>query len=609
MTSSRRDEGAVLILVALSMTALLLVVALVVDLGATRSDRRGGQSAVDASVASATQDFAKNEDIVEACETAFDYLRVNLDTPNFVGDDCATALAGACNPASERSVRRTSGQFTATFTHPVIDGSSLMEPSTVGSVALPSAADEAGAPCERVGLRLTTSGEAFFGGVAGQDTRSSTVSAVGRADFGNTVLRALNLLVLERHDCDAMTVGGNNTRLVVASPEDDSTTPTVDESDFPGILAVDSDARDCTGSNDTLEVNGNGAQIIAEGPCADPAAPVDSCGQIDVFATLTDPSCSPTTDANQFACDEGQGSISPDAGQSIAIYGRAPADHRYNCKPSYGTDWQGNPEPWAAEQPIGPCAAANDPLTTDHVDQLRRFVANSAASTFTVIDDCNPSSQVIGAGNYYVDCPTYRVNSGSNVEFAGGNVVFAGRVEVQNSSSLTLHACAGTSPATCADDLTWSPGTAFDHTQSAPEAAWAFISGRLSVSGSGTLTMNNTALFIGPSGELSQSGTIRSTAPDDDGVAGAAGPFDDLGLWSESPATHSFRGGGANYFEGLYFGGRAHFAMSGGTNVELRAAQFVSNTMAFSGGVVFTMSPTGDRSLLFEVPASYSLIR
>jgi len=31
--------------------------------------------------------------------------------------------------------------------------------------------------------------------------------------------------------------------------------------------------------------------------------------------------------------------------------------------------------------------------------------------------------------------------------------------------------------------------------------------------------------------------------------------------------------------------------------------------MAFNGGVVFTMSPVSDRSILFEVPASYSLIR
>ncbi len=483
-----------------------------------------------------------------------------------------------------------------------------MQPSAIGSETFVVDPTQDGGPCDRLGMRLTTSGNTFFGGIAGTEDRVSSVSAVGRADGGNTELRALNLLVLERHDCDALTVGGNNTTLIVANPIDDPATPLVDESQRPGIVAVDSDASGCTGSNDTVEVNGNGARIISQGPCEDLSQPANSCGEIDLFAQLNDPTCAAATDGSQFACDEGQGTIAPDARQSLGIFGRAPVDHRYNCKTSYAT------APWFVDQPIDGCPGASS--TTDYVDELRAFATTAASTQFTVVPSaavpgsaCNSGTITYPPGNYYVNCPTFRVNSGAVVTFTGGNVVFAGKVAVQNNSSLTINACAGSSPPTCPDTMTWTPGANFDERQSSSEGAWAYVDGQVSVAGSGVLRLIHTALFIGPGGDVAQSGTIISSAPDEGSTPGSAGPFDDLGLWSDGTTAHTFRGGGANDFQGLYFGGRAHFAMSGGTTVDLRSAQFVSNTMAFSGGVTFTMSPVGDRSVLYEVPASHSLIR
>src|SRR3546814_1497592 len=49
------DRGATLIITALLMVALILIVAIVIDLGATRSDRRGIQAAVDNATAAAGQ--------------------------------------------------------------------------------------------------------------------------------------------------------------------------------------------------------------------------------------------------------------------------------------------------------------------------------------------------------------------------------------------------------------------------------------------------------------------------------------------------------------------------------------------------------------------------
>ncbi|MFP5577782.1 MAG: hypothetical protein ACLGIZ_06030, partial [Acidimicrobiia bacterium] len=394
-------------------------------------------------------------------------------------------------------------------------------------------------------------------------------------------------------------------------PVDNPLTPE-NESLLPGIAASDSDARDCPGLKDPGEVNGHGAQILAQGPCPVPPGG-NTCGQIDVLSTLVDPTCSAATDASQFACDEGQGTITPDATQISEPYTRKAVDHRYNCKPATGAGPSYDDEPWwtVLEQDIATCTEAT--TATDYVDELKTYATATAPSTFTVISGgaCNANTGVYPAGNYYVDCNTFRVNAGESVTFTGGNVVFEGNVTVQNGSTLELQACVRIDPATCLNTLSWTAGSDFVESQSSSRAAWAYVGGDLTVNGSGTVRSNRTALFLGGTdSDIAQSGTIISSAPEaSSGFPDSAGPFEDPGLWSEGDDDHTFRGGGANDFQGLYFGGRARFAMSGGSNVDLRNAQFVSNTMSFSGGVVFTMSPTSDRSVLFEVEASYSLIR
>jgi hypothetical protein len=621
MTNRDNERGAVLIIVALCITAIFLFLALVIDLGATRSDRRNGQVAVDNAIASSTRTLAETDDVVQACETAFDYLALNLGV-TLTGPACSaslTVLSDSCTASTlEQTVPRATadGVFQATFVYPVTNLSPLMNVSTIGSGG-PTASDaDDGPSCERVGMRVSTTGSAYFGGIAGSGERQSAVSAVGRADAGNKILQALNLLALERHDCDTITVGSNNTELIVASPEDNPITPE-DESLLPGIVASDSDARDCGGQNDTIEVNGNGAQILAQGPCPNPPGG-NTCGQIDVFSTLVDPTCSASTDASQFACDEGQGTITPDASSLSEQYTRAPVDHRYNCKPA--TDpgpltpvASYDDEPWwtALEQDIDTCEDATS--TTDYVDELKQYATTTATTAFARIfgGACNANTGVYPVGNYYVDCNTFSVNGGQTVTFAGGNVVFKNNVRVQNNSVLEVHACVRTNESTCPGTLSWTSGSDFVESQASARAAWAYVGGDVIVNGSGTLRLNRTALFLGGTdSDIAQSGTIISSAPEASvGLPDSAGPFDDLALWSEGDDPHTFRGGGANDFQGLYFGGRAHFAMSGGTTVDLRSAQFVSNTIGFNGGVVFTMSPTSDRSVLFEVEASYSLIR
>lgn len=601
MRRSQSDRGATLVIIALSITALLLIVALVIDLGATRSDRRGGQSAVDNAAAAAGQAFAE-DDAETACEEAFGFLALSLGSDPFTGDPCSE-LTSACDPTTERIVERTVGDYRAVVINPVLTQDLLRAPSAIGADAVDQSGD--GDPCDRIGVRLTTTGDPFFGRIAGSTERVSSVHAVALVNRGTTEFRPINLLVLNRTECQVFTIGGGggDAQVVVTSPTDDPTAP--------GVAALDSDASDdasCNPNKSTLELNGSGSTLRAEGPCGTIPDP-GTCGRIELFTPVVDGSCAPTGDVP--ACNEGTGSITPDASTLSARYTRAPVDARYNCKPSYAS------EPWYGVQPTGACSGASS--STDYIDEINAFAGVATAPAgFTTINNSSPGGcspdQTYPSGNYFVDCATFRINGGANVVFEGGNVIFRGDVTV-TSGSLTLHQCGSTE--TCSNSIAWTPNGDFVESQFGPKAAWVYVNGDLS--SSGTLSIAHAAVILGRAdSRFSQNGgTVAWTAPDEGDVVGSAGPFDDLALWSEGVTTatgptsspHSFRGGGGSNFEGLFFGGRSKFDLAGSGVVNLTIAQFVSDKIAFSGGATFRMSPVSDRGVRFPIDPTSSLIR
>ena len=207
----RTDHGSVIVLMALGITAIFLIVEIVIDLSATRSDRRNGQLAVDNAASSAGYAFA-DTDAVDACNTAIDYLEVTLDT-TFSGYDCSGfAVCPGALP-----IEASAPGYLLTLTHPVDDTSPLMaKPSTIGASSTPFSLDLPGTPCQRIGVELTTTGDSYFGGIAGQDSRTSTVHSVVLVAPPADGDRLINLAVLERHDCDAILLAGNGG--VVAGP-------------------------------------------------------------------------------------------------------------------------------------------------------------------------------------------------------------------------------------------------------------------------------------------------------------------------------------------------------------------------------------------------------
>jgi hypothetical protein len=211
VNQGRRDErGAVLVLSALMMVALVLVVAIVIDLGATRSDRRSSQLAVDNAASSAGYVLAES-DAVAACEAALAYLRATLAAAPFTGGDCNTFAFDSTTPCSavdQRTDEWVSGIYTVLLEHPVPASSPLMRgSSTIGSETIPSSAPGGadGDKCDRFGVQVATRSSSFFGGIAGQSERHSSSHAVALSMDGTPTQRIVpGFLLLDRTACQAV---------------------------------------------------------------------------------------------------------------------------------------------------------------------------------------------------------------------------------------------------------------------------------------------------------------------------------------------------------------------------------------------------------------------
>lgn len=590
----RSDRGVVLVIVALMISVLFLIVAIVIDLGATRSDRRGGQLAVDNAAASAAQTLA-DADAETACLDAISISSVTLDvTGPFSGADCASL--DPCSASVPNSTSATSGDYVITIHHPVLAASPLMQrSSTISNAGVASSAAD-GTPCERIAVEILTTGDPFFGGVANSGDRSSRVHAVSRVRE-NSFDVPLNLVALERYDCQSIDISGQGTVIVAATIDPDT-------NEFrPGVAAVDSEASEnCAGNKATLEASGQGI-LQVDGPCAgDAFAQCAGTGRILLLAPFGPGTCAGSGDVP--GCSEGTtASIDPIVEQTLARLTRAPIDHRYNCKSQAGYD----SEPWAdpageLRQDIPGCDGSTD--DTDYIDELKLFVETIDPATppagWTVIGpsnaDCRPTGLTF-TGNVFVNCSSFRPDG--VVTFADGNVVFAGEVRVNTGDDLRIHSC---SPS-CTDTMNWDEDDNFDENQSSPDAAWTYFGGQLTV-GAGSLSINKSAVVIGESGALSiTGGTIVWVAPDGDG------PLDDLALWSESEGGHQLNGGGGIDLVGVFFVGRATFSYVGGGVQVLDEAQFVANKLSFGGMGSIRMKPADDRAVEFPLEPTFSIIR
>ncbi len=399
----RDDRGATIILLAISAVALFTIVAIVIDLGAVRSQRRQGQSAADSAAAAAGAALAESDSVV-ACQDALEYLTINLDIPAFTGLDCNSTFSGTCVDAVERTATGTSDEFTVTLVHPVSNASPLMGGTGIGSPAQAATPDD-GSPCDRFGVQLDIDGNTFFGGVVGIADYDTAVHSVARVNSGNTETRPLNLLLLDRTGCQTLQCTVRARRHWSSRPH--STRTSGSSSDGHRCHRLEWNAGERAAATDAIiEATGNNTFIRADGPCpADPTMTVgcgDDEGTIEVFgARAHDGRCDENTEVHSCKGFD-DASIVPNVRASLGQFTRAPIDYRYNCKPSYVS------EPWYSSQDIPGCT---DPTSGAYIDTLKSYASGHQRRDTRAGPGSGPARTVRSRsnvayppGNYFVDC-------------------------------------------------------------------------------------------------------------------------------------------------------------------------------------------------------------
>lgn len=587
LTRLRSDEqGAVLLTVGLMLVVVIAVTALVLDLGLVRVNRSTSQIAADAA-ATAGAIEAVTTDGPSACETAFDYLELNLpDVGSFSGYDCTPFPISCAETTPAFTTTGVSGDWSATVTYPVPDDSAALSPSAIGANGQTVIADD-GPQCERLAVSVTSTHQHLFAAVMGADKQSTEVSAVARGNASVGEDFALNLLVLERYGCSAITAAGSGGGVggILVEPVLNPVTGELDS----GFIAADSDGSSGCGSDGVLNVDGTNASIRSDGPAGCPGqvgthvSPEgllvgEGCGETRVLAPGT-PGC------NFPACTS-SGTVAPDPTGLRARITRAPVDHRYNCKTSYPF-----PSGWEIEPCTDPPAPYIDSLVFNYGNvgtTPTGFTKWTATGRSCTIEGGPGTTVVVPPGDWRIDCPTFAVKR--TVIIQGGNVIFDGDVVIESSGVLAINTDAS-------GGLPGSP---------ASSNAIAYLrDGTLSKAGDASLILHNTMVYFSDSSLVTMtggSGALIWSAP-------TSGQFEDLAMWSESTTTNVLAGQASLDLEGVFFAPWARIKYSGNGAQQQVEAQFISRSLSTEGQGLLVVRPSFDRAVLFPSSPQTHLIR
>lgn len=568
---SSDERGATIVMVAFMLIALSAIAATVVDLAAARADRASNQIAADAA-ATAAADVLADLGGDGACLAALGYLE-EASGQSISGLSC-TSFPNQCTSTTTSVVAQgTAGSVTFELVHPVPDTSGLMSPGAIGAVSQPLVSGD-GTPCDRFGVRIEEVHTAFFGHVVGVDQLNTSIHAVARSGVALDDGRVVNLLLLEREDCEVLTVsggGGGKGGIIVGPYVDDVTGNMV-----PGRISVDSDGSGDCKSKGVVSTDGSNATIRADGEpgCADelPDAPGAGCGRIEIVAASAGgcgyPACTST------------GVVAPSPFSSSSPLTRASIDWRYNCKSPYPTDLDIRSCPNAASRPA-------------YIDRLVADVGSSGRppgfSSYSASHPCNIKNNqvvVVPAGNWVVDCD---IKIGEELVFLGGNIIFDGDVDLSGQATLRFNTSNPRS-------FSWVDNALYDIGDNSGGAAFVYLrDGTLSKGSQSVLELEKVMMYVSATSSLDVgdgAGTLRWTSP-------TTGPFEDLVMWSESDEEHKFAGGSSLELEGVVFAPNATFVYAGNSTQQQVSAQFITKKLSTKGAGLLDIRPIASRAVAF----------
>ena len=633
-----RNTGQTLILVALLLTAMMVVAAIVLDFSVVRADRQQNRSAADAAVTAGLRSLDGGTGVPwpwqGAC-VAYRFLVVNSPEMSSITGSWKTAAGGPPPVPDPCPV-----PFGPTPSDPCVandpdtwawfdgtaDGGRIKVDIKAGydissetfpgdPLIPPDPGDPAQGHCDNLAVIIKETQEPGFGVLANSWTSfTSQVRSVGRAVIGDDGDVPVALLLLERNDCRVINIDGSNARVISRG-----------FGDRPGLIHADSlgNGADCgkilegnfssnwTSPDGTITCTAPCPRILAE----DAETPVGSEaeGIIGVYAMIgpggvpgnASTPCPTTVEAQPGGCPEGR-----------PLIGRAPVDARYltpmgtlRAEATTRVNW--TPAIASANgftildcnfNPLGPGSSADQKLFINCAD------ANTAPFNFPA-----SNAEVVFNGDV-----TVGGGPGSVLSIADPRKVYIkGSVKLTRSFDVNLNAKANCQ-ARFAEDRTKSTklviGGSVVGTGNAGLRACQTMIYMMNGALPGTAGVAPYANAFAGTISLAGGGAVDWSAPNVSSTAPTAAQlneFEDLALWTETESGSSISGGGGIFMRGIFFAPNANpFEIKGGGTQEIgRDAQFVVRKLRLTGNAFIAMRPDPANAILVPYFKSFALVR
>ena len=634
-----------MVMTALMAIGALMMVALVLDLGELRVDRRTNKGVTDMAARAGVGRLALGpwSGVCKAREylitNAKDFSAFDAGSETWSNgvaqvtssDPCPSVAFAAdttpCapnNPSTWAKLQATAGQ--GRFTIEIQSGYVLPDPRFPGDAAL----GDAGAPelgsCDNLAVILTERQAPSFAQAGGAGATSVRARSVGRLNATETLDFIAALQLLERNKCDVLQVGGNGTR-VIAQPWNS----------YPGTIQIDSagDTGSCPSPILNSQATSGGPAVLAcsansTNPDCRPGVG-DRTSRIGVYAINFNKPTSIVSTAYPSTYGDTQAVASPRTGRKYTDQryrenmatldanvkavltengGLPPGCSSVNILTSTCT---GNGTTWLVVQSCGSLSTffnsvlgrtamqyiwfncdlnVNTPLTLSAANSFIVVTGQLAVnSTFTITD---PRKVYVGgraSGNKIgldlTGSGTLNMNTGGATQCsARTGAGHPNRLVVGNGS---VKVGAGFTARLCQTMTLLASGygkvPASDGTLPCAAACSTY---------SGTIEV-----ISGGSVDLSAPNEISGRLPDEAELA-TTHPFEDLALWVEAGGTaNGLTGGASTKLSGVFFLPNADpFTLAGGGSLPIDlSAQFVSTSLKVQGGSTVNLVPNPEDSI------------
>jgi hypothetical protein len=664
--SLRCEQGAVAIVVALSMTGLLVVAGMVFDFGLARTDRLTNKGYTDSAAAAGVRSLDGGDGTAKPFRggcTALSYLRVSdpdlaTMTGGWTHGDGSGVATDPCITGSVLQFDTCVANNTATWAqyHGAVtmsNGKALTVDINTGYTTPDPAFDPVGSAdngvtamggCDQLAVIIQESNQPGLGRIATSNNIVTKVRSVGRMTVANLGEASAALLILERTACPAISVNSTNTFIEVKG-----------FGDKPGVVHSDSNGSDPATCLPTVPaIYGKFANPPGVSARQSETGTPRVAGRITTVAASGAAGSVPAnaTDGSTKVCAEAAtpatSSVSPPTACTAALgrtlVGRGPVDRRYNTGAPTGV--RGAIATASTEYNKTPTGAVPGTLATYTV------LGGSTANCKNIPTNTN---YVSPTPKVFVNCPG-GVTYSNDFTFANATtVVFNGDVGVKPgttlsmpsvtrlyvkgstatggglSSSGTLNVNTGTSP-TCATRTTAPSAQLVVGTGSFTGGAQSnFHVCQTTVLMANELTLAScpipTSPVVGPGPppvdnscngyvDVSAGGAMDWTAPNRKPTTPAVqsdwDQLEDLALWTEASHVSSIGGGASMDITGVFFLPNANpFIISGHGNQTIAAnAQFVARKLQVQGqGTLYMRPDPNDSFTLPLTTATFNLVR